>query len=134
MLLYCLTDFNLWNRIERPRQIFQSVGVNYLFSAEQLCLFWTVEDAGPYKERLNFLMRSSLYRRRLFYILFYGLFLFAFDFRHHFNANLMSAALEFVFKEYIDYVLSKARADNARAHAKHVCVVMSASHFCRECV
>ena len=22
--------------------------------------FWTVEDAGPYKERLNFLMRTSL--------------------------------------------------------------------------
>ena len=22
--------------------------------------FWTVEDAGPYKERLNFLMRRSL--------------------------------------------------------------------------
>ena len=24
-------------------------------------LFWTVEDACPYKERLNFLMRTSLY-------------------------------------------------------------------------
>ena len=24
--------------------------------------FWTVEDAGPYKERLNFLMRRSLCR------------------------------------------------------------------------
>ena len=23
--------------------------------------FWTVEDAGPYKERLNFLMRTSLF-------------------------------------------------------------------------
>ena len=29
--------------------------------------FWTVEDAGPYKEKSNFLMRTSR-RPRLFYV------------------------------------------------------------------
>ena len=31
--------------------------------------FWTVEDAGPYKENGNFLMRTSLFSEVLFFIL-----------------------------------------------------------------
>ena len=28
--------------------------------------FWTVEDAGPYKEKSNFLMRTTLWRKSFF--------------------------------------------------------------------
>ena len=38
----------------------KSVGVNYLSTAEQLCLDGPSEDAGPYNEKSNFLMRRSL--------------------------------------------------------------------------
>jgi len=36
-----------------------SVGVIFVY-CRAIMPFWTVEDAGPYKEKSNFLMRSSL--------------------------------------------------------------------------
>ena len=32
--------------------------------------FWTVEDAGPYKDKSNFLMRTSLYDLAFFNSIF----------------------------------------------------------------
>ena len=38
MLLYCLTNFNLWNRIERPRQSFKKLSGLSLLSADRILL------------------------------------------------------------------------------------------------
>ena len=61
---------NLSNRTNPDRHR-KSVGVISLLSAYQILCKWTVEDAGPYKERLNLLMRSPL--SLLFFILIFGL-------------------------------------------------------------
>ena len=47
------------NNINPDRRI-KSVGVIFVY-CRAIMLFRTVEDAGPYKEKSNFLMRSTLW-------------------------------------------------------------------------
>ena len=43
----------------------------------------------------------------------------------------MSAAFEVVSEERVEYIYSQAGADNSRAYAEHVSIVVLSCHLCR---
>ena len=60
-----------------------------------------------------------------------GIFLFILDIHHHIDSEAVSATLEAVSEEGVDDIKGEAGADNSRAHAEHVSVVVESGHLRR---
>lgn len=105
-------------------KLFTDYFVNMYVFYNNLKLFYKIYPVSKYKKA------SQIYILRRFKADIQSMQLLIFHI-HDFGYTCgMSASLKFCVQEQVNYIDSKPRADNPRAHTKHVGVIVHSCHTC----